>query len=270
MALVFHLLYPRRRHSTLLIFIKPYFSPLKDVPTAPQPPLRRRIFKEPNPFHFERWINTVPNQGLIRYFGFLNMERVLVTSPDAVRQILQQKPYDFEKQYAQRIHLSRLAGQGLVSAEGDVHKRQRKVMLPAFKHEFVNDWYGILRTKTCELAQVISNSVQKASDGDSNEQSLGEKTNSRVMDLDDFIHRAVFDVICMANIGYNINAINQPEGLYKKTHGYRMAFEPSPFDRLRAMLALMLPTWVINRLPTHSNRVMSKSIDEFLNLVQEL
>jgi hypothetical protein len=36
------------------------------------------------------------------------------------------------------------------------------------------------------------------------------------MDLDEFIHRALFDVIFMANIGYNINAINESEGLLQK------------------------------------------------------
>jgi hypothetical protein len=40
--------------------------------------------KEPNPFHFEQWIDAIPNQGLVRYCGFLNMEGVLVTSPQAV------------------------------------------------------------------------------------------------------------------------------------------------------------------------------------------
>jgi len=62
------------------------------------------------------------------------------------------------------------------------------------------------------------------------------------MHLDESIHRALFDVICMANIGYNINAITEPEGLfYKKTHGYRMASEPSPWAGVRAMIAFMLP-----------------------------
>jgi cytochrome P450 len=249
-----------------LIFIGPYFSPLKNIPTAPQAPLRRRLFKEPNAFHFEQWINNVPNQGLIRYFGFLNMERVLVTSPEAVREVLQEKPYDFEKQYAQKTHLQRIAGQGLVVVEGDVHKLHRKVMLPAFKPRFVNGCYGIFRTKALQLATSISEYVQRASDRDSSEKSLGKMASSRVMHLDDLVRRAVFDIAGLANFGYNIDAIGQPEGLYRKTYGYRMAFEPLPSNKLRALLAFAFPTWVVDALPIRFNRVICNSIDEFREL----
>jgi hypothetical protein len=58
-----------------------------------------------------------------------------VTSPQAVRQIFQQKPNDFEKQQAQRVHLRRLVGHGLVSAEGDYHKNDGK---SSFRHSNMN------------------------------------------------------------------------------------------------------------------------------------
>lgn len=43
------------------------------------------------------WMKTVPNDGLIYYTSFLNAPRVLVTSPDALREVLSQKSYEFIK-----------------------------------------------------------------------------------------------------------------------------------------------------------------------------
>ncbi|KAI0645068.1 cytochrome P450 [Trametes meyenii] len=55
-----------------------------------------------------------------------------ISDPKALQYIYQTSGYNFPKQPERRI-LSRLIGDmGLTWAEGDVHKRQRKVMLPAF------------------------------------------------------------------------------------------------------------------------------------------
>jgi cytochrome P450 len=44
------------------------------------------------------------------------------------------KSYDFIKPYSNNKPAIALLGKGLVFAEGDVHKRQRKMMNPAFSH----------------------------------------------------------------------------------------------------------------------------------------
>ena len=291
----------------LLVLVNPYFSPLKHVPRPPQAPLRQRLFKEPNAFHLEQWIDTVPNQGLIRYFGFLNMERVLLTSPELVREVLQARPYDFEKQYAQKTHLQRVAGQGLVVVEGDIHKRHRRVTVPAFKHQRIREFHNLFWSKTVELVNSISKHINASSSYvsyienptesqtdsiskqihvsyvektvDGKLDSVSEEVNisyeedidnretcgspiSCNMDIDDFINRAVFDIIGLASFGFDFKSISQPQELYEKLHDYRMAFEPSPSNKLRMLSAFALPTWAVDALPIHFNRVTAKSIDE--------
>lgn len=51
-----------------------------------------------------------------------NLERVLVTNPSALREVLVQKAYDFDKSDLARVQLSRVTGTGLLLAEGDEHK----------------------------------------------------------------------------------------------------------------------------------------------------
>ena len=49
------------------------------------------IRKESNGEPFRRWINTIPNEGIIRFRVFLNQELLLLTSPDGLREVLVQE-----------------------------------------------------------------------------------------------------------------------------------------------------------------------------------
>ena len=69
-----------------------------------------------------KWLHEIPNEGLIKYNFFFNTERVLLTSPNAIRDVLVTKSYDFVKPLEARYALGRLLGVGVLLAEGDEHK----------------------------------------------------------------------------------------------------------------------------------------------------
>ena len=69
-----------------------------------------------------KWINEVPNDGLIYYNHLFNTERLLITSPKALGEVLVQKNYEFIKPKAIRNGLGRLLGVGVLLAEGEEHK----------------------------------------------------------------------------------------------------------------------------------------------------
>lgn len=69
-----------------------------------------------------RFAENIPNNGLIRYYGFLNQERLLVTSPRGLGEILVQQGYDFSKTFALKWSIARITGEGLGYAEGEQHK----------------------------------------------------------------------------------------------------------------------------------------------------
>ena len=82
----------------------------------------KRIQAEPTGEPHRDWINNVPNDGLIYYTSILNEGRLLVTSPQALSEVLTTKSYDFIKPQQLRNGLGRILGIGILLAEGDEHK----------------------------------------------------------------------------------------------------------------------------------------------------
>lgn len=74
------------------------------------------------------WIKKWPDADMIRYFGVGNSEAVLATSIDACREILSVHTYSFVKPSLFVKLIGPIEGKGLVFAEGEEHRVQRKLM----------------------------------------------------------------------------------------------------------------------------------------------
>lgn len=81
-----------------------------------------RIVSEPQGQPMRRWINELPNHGIIRYLDFFNRERIAVFGSKALTEVLVQKPYDFIKPPQIARGIGNVLGVGLFLAEGDEHK----------------------------------------------------------------------------------------------------------------------------------------------------
>ena len=70
-----------------------------------------------------KWSQSVPHNGLLRYYVAGNMERVLVASPKALSELLVQNVYEFPKPEFMRRALARITGNhGILLVEGLEHK----------------------------------------------------------------------------------------------------------------------------------------------------
>lgn len=99
-----------------------YLSPLRHLPHPKQPSLRHRFLTEPGHRFLRIWINEIPNDGLIRYYGLFNSERVLVTRPSGCKEVLQLQGYNYIKFPWALEMMGQIAPLGVLVAPPEKHK----------------------------------------------------------------------------------------------------------------------------------------------------
>ncbi|KAI7891182.1 cytochrome P450, partial [Mucor mucedo] len=88
------------------------------------------IIKEESGVPHKRW--TKLYGGIVTYHAMWNIPRVVVTDPLLLKQVLTSNEYDYIKSPETSNFLRRMIGNGLLVAEGDTHRHQRKMLNPAF------------------------------------------------------------------------------------------------------------------------------------------
>jgi len=101
------------------------------------------------------WVSTIPNNGILRFRSFGNMDRLVVTNPEALKSVMSDHSYDYEKPAPLRKFLVKILGEGLIIAEGDLHKFQKKHLLPAFQVQHIRELYPVFWGKSRGLVENI-------------------------------------------------------------------------------------------------------------------
>lgn len=139
------------------------------------------------------WIHDIPNDGLIRYFGLWNRERIMPTDAKTLQEVLHQKSYIFVKPAITRGGLAVVLGlKGILFAEGDVHRHQRKIMMPAFQHKHIKDLVTTFWSLSMYLADKIAESTRVSPDEDS-EEKVNDK--GKLVDMSRWTSLATLDII---------------------------------------------------------------------------
>ena len=136
---------------------------------------------------FLRWVEEVPNEGSIRFPEVFNQNLVLLTNSRTLGEVLVHKECDFEKPSGVRDLLRIILGNGLIVAEGNVRKFQRKHIIPSLR----------LRSKASELKERIAADLMQKYNGDP------------VVEINGWTIKVTIDVIGRVTIGRNFNTLHQ-------------------------------------------------------------
>ncbi|KAH8705044.1 putative cytochrome P450 [Talaromyces proteolyticus] len=205
-----------------------YFTPVKHIPTPPNRSWLRGntgvlTLKFPTDLA-TKWIKNVPNSGLIRYYAIGNLERVLVVSPKAISDLLVAKSYDFIRPDIAHIQLSTITGEGLLVAEGDVHKTQRKTLMPSFSYRHIKDLYPIFWSKAIQMVNEIEKGLPK---------------NGNTIQVSTWSSRAMLDIIGLAGMSYDFNSVKDPTNELSG-HYSNLLSTPSGYQRIVATFCLFV------------------------------
>ena len=116
--------------------------------------------------------------------------------------------------------------------------------MPAFAYRHVKDLYPVFWTKSCEMVQAIMSEISQVS-------SEEQKSSPAVIEIAGWASRATLDIIGVAGMGQDFNAIKNPRTELNAT--YRKVFQPTREAQMLGLLGFFLPIWMVRALPVQRN-----------------
>ncbi|KAK4612855.1 Cytochrome P450 monooxygenase ptmK [Fulvia fulva] len=221
-------------------------------------------FERPAGQSFLKWMKEIPNDGLLHFRGFFNMDRLLVTDPKAIGEILVTRTYDFEKPAPLRNFLRYILGDGLIIVEGDVHKFQRKNIMPVFTFRAIKELYPIFWSKSCQLTQGVAQQIAEKSGGDS-------KDATAVVEVNHWANQVTMDIIGMAAMGRDFQSLKNGED--PLIVNYEELLEPTKEKQVYFLMNILFGPTLVSKLPWKINersRIIQENITDIsLQLVKD-
>ncbi|KAJ6072892.1 hypothetical protein N7467_010977 [Penicillium canescens] len=240
-----------------------FFTPLKHIHS---PPNRGWLKGNSDSWFLEapftqmgEWVSTMPNEDIIRYYMVGNLERLILTSPKSLGELLVTKVYDFEKPEMIRESLRRITGDGVLLAEGDEHKKQRKNLMPAFAYRHVKNLYPVFWAKSIEMVKMIEQELE-------NRNSSGDNT----IQVSNWASRATLDIIGVAGMDHDFDSLHDPDNTLNKS--YRAIMRSPPlWLKLVFVVSLIFeyPSWS-RKFPSKWNKEIEENGEVIRNVARQM
>ncbi|KAG8745688.1 hypothetical protein FRC11_013005 [Ceratobasidium sp. 423] len=177
-----------------------------------------------------------------RYRGFLSSYRLFTADTRALTYVMTHTDI-FPKPDSIRKGLANVVGDGLLSAEGDVHKRERRIMGPSFGPAQIRELVPIFWDKGNKLRDIWLNILKESPDGTINVLS--------------WLSRATLDIIGVAGFDHHFNSL---EGVDEDelSVAFKQVFQASQSPGVLEMLQNIIP--VLNYIPTQRRKGVVTSL----------
>ncbi|KAJ9495338.1 hypothetical protein H2202_009125 [Exophiala xenobiotica] len=207
------------------------------------------------------WSTTVPNSGLLRVYLRGYQERLLVTSPKALSEILVSQAYSFTKPGSVKKRLSYITGNGLLVSDGENHKAQRKSLMPAFSYRHIKDLYPIFWSKAKELSKCLKEEVTSKNASDSG-----------VIVVQDWASRATLDVVGLGGMDHDLNSLKDPTNSLSLFYR-RMRPKSSRVETLFALSVAIFSTnalAILSKLPLTQRKQVQTASDHVRDVCRRI
>ncbi|CAL5866557.1 uncharacterized protein PFLUO_LOCUS766 [Penicillium psychrofluorescens] len=198
-------------------------------------------FAEPAGMAARRIAESTPNDGLLRYYGFLSQERIMLTTPQYFSEVLVQKGYEYPKSFLLKYAISRVTGEGLGYTEGDLHRRQRKNLMPAFSYRHIKDLYPAFWRKGQEMADRLTPFA----------------ASGAPVTIREWASRVTLDIMGETGMALDFGSLHDPDNALVSVYK-RMLAPPPPNFRYFAQLGNFVNPALLQRLPLPRNRMIAE------------
>ncbi|KAJ8516646.1 hypothetical protein ONZ45_g6069 [Pleurotus djamor] len=168
-------------------------SPFDELPGPPRDSLitgnLSKVYSpEGIPWHFEM---SKKYGRIFRIHGLFGAEQLYVTDPRALHHIVLKDQHVYEET---SMFMELIFGDGLLSTGGMEHKRQRKILNPAFSPSTLRHLVPIFYGITYQLRDALDNAL---------------KEGPQEVDMLDWMSRTALEYIGQGGLGYSFDSFNQ-------------------------------------------------------------
>ncbi|KIK19035.1 hypothetical protein PISMIDRAFT_161208 [Pisolithus microcarpus 441] len=162
-----------------------------------------------------RWKNLYGS--VVRVKGILGEDQLVVSDPKALSRILSSASQQFPKVPERRILTFLLLGKGIIWAEGDIHKRQRKILNPGFG---AAESRAFLTVSQASAQSMVARWMEVVNTGNS---------DKVVLDIPSWVSRATLDAIGQGAFDVQLGCLDNSEiPLAKGYQGMMMSVFGTP------------------------------------------
>jgi cytochrome P450 len=217
------------------------------------------IFDEPLGTQITNWVNTIQNEGLLHFHGFMGTEYLVATNVESLSDVLTNRSYHFQKTSGLRRYAERFFGRGLVIQEGNEHKKNRKSFVQVFNQRQVNKLKPILSSKATQIVQQLSEKC--VSDSEKKEKFAAIKIN-------EFAKMISFDVMGIIALGLDFNSmLGQNLEIFDL---FQTLFASDCLKKSHFMWHNCAPPWLITMFPSDMDRKMDFAHRQLRQSLQRL
>jgi cytochrome P450 len=139
--------------------------------------------------------------------------------------------------------------------------------MPAFAYRHIKDLYPTFWSMSGEMAKVITDLVRTEATVAS-EQEKETSALSAIIPMSGWLSRATLDIIGVAGMGQNFNALHDPNTELYTT--YKNVFEPSRQARMMQLLSIFVPMQLLRILPVKRNDEMASAAASIRSVSRKL
>ncbi|KAK0455346.1 cytochrome P450 [Desarmillaria tabescens] len=188
--------------------------------------------------------------------GCFGQDILSIADPKALQYIFHSSGYRFPKTQDSYHALQAFMGQGLVSVDGEIHRRQRKILGPAFATSQLRLFLTVFQTSAVKLTEKISERVGDA----------------KVLNVLEWTGKAALDIIGITSFRYQFNSLGDGNTeLMKAVNNIfsEALSSPTSLELLYLALWRLLPSWLLKPLEWLPNREIMR-LNFFKNVAMKV
>ncbi|KAI8969893.1 cytochrome P450 [Trametes punicea] len=217
---------------------------LRDLPGPPSPSLffgyaRRFWTTDPTEVHEE----CIRNFGRTLSYRVLSYRCLLTIDTKALGHILVRDDV-YQKPPAVRTYIATLLGNGTILSEGEQHRRQKRVVTPAFGSLQIRAFTDLFLSKASQLRDILSVEVTR-------------NRGVAMVDIHDWVHRMTLDVIGEAAFSYDIRALSTDPKPNEVRDAFRLVSQSVTRMSIWPMLRFFFP--ILRIFPDEQSRRSAKA-----------